>query len=133
MTLRMVMVVLVLGGLLIGCGRRYWEAPNRGYADFLNDSQECIEEAKGKYDIYSEEIYRACMRARGWARVRTQYPTFYHYRGPETQREFANPPSPLSRRGESLERRMDDPTCNVPTASLPEHCRRRNAPVPTAR
>jgi hypothetical protein len=121
MTLRMLMVTLVLGGLLTACGRNYWQGKPGGL--FMDDSAQCIEEAKGKYDIYSQDIYRACMRARDWRRVRTQYPTYEQFRGPENQKEFANPPSPWSKRGPEP-RRIDDPTCNVPTASRPEHCRR---------
>lgn len=67
MTLRMVLVALALGGLLAGCGRSYWQGKGGGL--FMDDSAQRIEEAKGKYDIYSQDIYRASMRARDWKRV----------------------------------------------------------------
>jgi hypothetical protein len=117
----MIIVLLVLGGLLTGCGKHYWQG--QGHVVFMIDSPECIQEATIKYDIASEQIYRACMRARGWKRVRTQYPTNDQFRGPESQEEFANPPSPWSKRGPEP-RRITDPTCDGPTASRPAHCPR---------
>ena len=61
------MLVIVLAG----CGKHYWESPGRGVTEFSLDSTDCIKEATGKYGVVSEGIYRACMKARGWVRVRT--------------------------------------------------------------
>jgi hypothetical protein len=98
MALRMVTMVLVLGGLLTGCGKHYWQADKRGVAEFQADSGLCIQEAKTKYGI-SETIYRGCMRTHGWRRVQTQYPTDLQFRGPEDEDDFLAPPDPLSARG----------------------------------
>ena len=67
------LLVLALGCLLTGCGKHYWEAPGRGVAEFETDSSRCSQEAKSKYEV-SERIYRACMRAGGWARVQSTAP-----------------------------------------------------------
>ena len=97
-TLRMVALTLVLSGLLAGCGKHYWEAHKRGVTEFQADSGLCIQEAKTKYGV-SETIYRGCMRAHGWRRVQTQYPTDLQFRGPEDEDDFLSPPDPLSARG----------------------------------
>jgi hypothetical protein len=98
MALRLVAVALMLGALLAGCGKHYWEAHKRGVAEFQTDSGLCIQEAKTKYGV-SETIYRGCMRAHGWRRVQTQYPTNLQFRGPEDEDDFLSPPDPLSARG----------------------------------
>src|SRR2546422_5294144 len=84
--------------LLVGCGKHYWEAPGRGFSEFQTDSGQCIQEAKTKYEV-SERIYRRCMRAQGWERVQTNYPSDLQFRGPEDEDEFFSPPNPLSERG----------------------------------
>jgi hypothetical protein len=100
MTLRTVTVVLMLGGLfLIGCVKHYWQSPGHDVGEFRTDSAQCIQEAKGKYDTFSEQVYRRCMRARGWDRIETQYPTNRQFRGPEDEDDFRSPPDPLSARG----------------------------------
>jgi hypothetical protein len=38
MTLRMVTVALVLGGLLTGCGKHYWQPRDRGVGEFEIES-----------------------------------------------------------------------------------------------
>jgi len=98
MTLRMVTMVLVLGGLLTGCGKHYWQAEKRGVAEFKADSGLCIQEAKTKYGV-SETIYRGCMSTHSWRRVQTQNPTDLQFRGPEDEDDFVSPPDPLSARG----------------------------------
>src|SRR5262249_60166673 len=76
----------------------YWEAETGGVVEFQADSGLCLQEAKSKYGV-SESIYRGCMRAHGWRRVQTQYPTDLQFRGPEDEDEFLSPPDPLSARG----------------------------------
>src|SRR5437867_8435951 len=120
--LRLIPLILALG-LFVGCGSHYWQAPGRSVTDFGTDSRQCIQEATSKYDV-SEKIYRRCMRAQGWERVETNYPTDRQFRGPEDEEDFFSPPDPLSARGPALQRPADDPSCNVPTASKPAHCRR---------
>jgi len=118
------LLVLALGLLLTGCGKHYWEAPGRGVAEFETDSGHCIQEAKSKYEV-SERIYRACMRAGGWARVQSTAPSTSQFRGPEDEEEFFSPPNPLSERGLSAPARADDPACVGAMASRPAHCPRR--------
>ena len=104
MILRLVTVALMLGGLLTGCGPHYWQSRDRGVGEFQTESGQCIQEAKGKYDTFSEQIYRACMRTRGWERIQTQYPTNRQFRGPEDDDDFRSPPDPLNARGPQIGR-----------------------------
>jgi hypothetical protein len=60
---------LVLVFVFAGCGVYFWEAPGRDVTAFQSDSGAWIKEATIKYDVASERIYRACMKARGWQRV----------------------------------------------------------------
>src|SRR5438128_6397042 len=116
------LLVLTLAFLLTGCGKHYWQAPGRGLSQFQTDSSQCIQDAKTKYEV-SERIYRRCMRAQGWERVQTHYPTDTQFRGPEDEDDFFSPPNPLSARGTAAPGRADDPTCMGPTATRPSHCR----------
>jgi hypothetical protein len=75
---------LVLGAILMaisGCsGRFYWSKPEATLADFERDSTNCANEASfspqaARYGIIvSEKVYRACLRARGWAREQQREP-----------------------------------------------------------
>ena len=95
---RSVALALLLAPLFIGCGKHYWQARARGVGEFQTDSGQCIQEAKTKYEV-SERIYRRCMRAQGWERIQTNYPSERQFRGPEDEDEFFSPPNPLSERG----------------------------------
>jgi hypothetical protein len=135
MTLRMVTLVLVLGGLHTGCGKHYWQSRGRGVGEFQTDSGQCIQEVKTKYHVVSEEIYRACMRTRGWERVQTQYPTNSQFRGPEDQDDFFSPPDPLSARGPQRPESVGDRDCSA-RAAISAEARRRCAEcldLPSAR
>ena len=125
MTLRMVAMLLGIAALLTGCGKHYWQAPNQGYGAFLLDSRECINEATSKYEA-SERIYRRCMQARGWERVRTQYPTNRQFRGPESEDALLSPPDPLSKRGPNIQGVSGDPDCRYARRPIerPAHCPR---------
>ncbi len=123
MTRRFVALALLLVPLLIGCGKHYWQSRDRGVTEFGTDSGQCIQEATTKYDV-SERIYRRCMRAHGWERVQTNYPSDRQFRGPEDEDEFFSPPNPLSERGPNPAGRPNDPACAGPTASRPQHCPR---------
>src|SRR2546426_3940069 len=92
------LATVMIGLFLAGCGMHYWEAPRRGVGEFQTDSGQCIQEAKTKYEV-SERIYRRCMRAQGWERIQTNYPSDRQFRGPEDEDEFFSPPNPLSERG----------------------------------
>jgi hypothetical protein len=120
------LAIVTIGLFLAGCGKHYWEAPGRGFGEFQTDSDQCIQEAKTKYEV-SERIYRRCMRAQGWERIQTNYPSDRQFRGPEDEDEFFSPPNPLSERGVAPGQpgRADDPACVGATAARPQHCRRR--------
>lgn len=110
--------LLVLVGVLAGCGKHYWESPGRGVKEFSLDSTDCIREATGKYGVASEGIYRACMKSRSWVRVQSPEPTDRQFRGPEDEDEFASPPNPLSHRGAATGPvSSGDPACWGPTAT----------------
>src|SRR5438093_9660191 len=114
------LATVMIGLFLAGCGMHYSEAPRRGVGEFQTDSGQCIQEAKTKYEV-SERIYRRCMRAQGWERIQTNYPSDRQFRGPED--EFFSPPNPLSERGVAPGRpgRADDPACLGATAARPQH------------
>ena len=92
------LATIMIGLFFAGCGKHYWEARGRGFSEFQTDSGQCIQEAKTKYEV-SERIYRRCMRAQGWERIQTNYPSDRQFRGPEDEDEFFSPPNPLSERG----------------------------------
>ncbi len=118
MTRRSVAPALLLG-LLTACGQHYWQSRGRGIGEFQTDSGQCIQESKSKYDVVSEQIYRACMRTRGWERVQTQYPTNRQFRGPEDKDDLLSPPDPLSARG-------IQPSIEQPVAAPPSPLGERN-------
>ena len=113
------LATIVIGLFLAGCGKHYWEASSRGFAEFQTDSGQCIQDAKTKYEV-SERIYRRCMQAQGWKRVQTHYPTDRQFRGPEDEDDFFSPPNPLSARGADVRSRADDPACAGATAARPQ-------------
>jgi len=117
------LATIVIGLFLVGCGMHYWQGSGRGIGEFQIDSGQCIEEAKTKYEV-SERIYRRCMRAQGWERIQTHYPSNSQFRGPEDEDEFFSPPNPLSARGDAIQGRADDPACMGPTVTRPSHCTR---------
>jgi hypothetical protein len=85
---------------LSGC-THYWERPEGTAADFERESAACIDETRQSsqlsYDA-REQIYRACMRSRGWKRVEVSVADDNQYRGPESVKDFINPPPALSGR-----------------------------------
>jgi len=69
----LVIVPLVLVTALAGC-KHYWGKPGGTAEQFEIDSRECLKESSPTpqmvaYGIRSEQIYRGCLRARGWARA----------------------------------------------------------------
>jgi len=120
------LAIIIIALLLAGCGKHYWEGSGRGFGEFQTDSGQCIQEAKTKYEV-SERIYRRCMRAQGWERIQTNYPSDRQFRGPEDEDEFFSPPNPLGERGVAPggPGRADDPACVGATAARPPHCPRR--------
>jgi hypothetical protein len=79
--------------LVAGCanGPWYWTRSNATRDVFLADHQPCFDAAYLGYGAGNEQVYKGCMRSRGWARVQgtgSQYPTVPHFRGPEGDDEF---------------------------------------------
>jgi hypothetical protein len=85
---RRAVVVALLVVTLGGCGKHYWVKTGTQPDDFNRDSTACTAEATptpgaARYGIVVEDVYRACMRARGWARRQSHEPVPPgYYRGP---------------------------------------------------
>jgi hypothetical protein len=84
---------------LAGC-THYWERPGGTVTEFERESAACIEEARQDPLVGDarEQIYRACMRARGWNRVEASVGEDNQFRGPEDSDDFSNPPPALGGR-----------------------------------
>ena len=73
-TLRLGLIVGV-GLLLVGCGKHYWSKAGAGPADFNRESAECAREnsvqmtANKDYGIVIADLYKMCLRSRGWVRA----------------------------------------------------------------
>jgi hypothetical protein len=63
------------GLLLVSCGKHYWSKPGAGPADFQRESGECAREnavqtsANKDYGIVIADLYKGCLKARGWQRA----------------------------------------------------------------
>ncbi len=76
--LRLVIGPALLAAALAGC-KHYWGKPGATAEDFNRDNVECAKEAVptaklATYGVDSEKMYKACMRAHGWAREQKQDP-----------------------------------------------------------
>ena len=114
--------VLVVGALLlsVGCGVHYWQRPGADVQDFQEDSQGYVTDVKvPRFSIEPEQIFRACMRARGWQRVQAGVPERNQFRGPEDVADFDNPPAPTTGHGGAHRDTSTDIACRPPTASRP--------------
>ena len=66
--------------LLAGCGKHYWNKPGAGFDDFSQDSVACAREhamyssADRGYGIVRVDMYRACLKERGWVRAQQVEP-----------------------------------------------------------
>jgi hypothetical protein len=79
--------------ILAGCsnGSFYWTRPGATPDAFLADHKPCFDTASKGYGMGSEDLYKACMRSKGWTRVQgtgSQPPSVPHFRGPEGDDEF---------------------------------------------
>ena len=114
--------LLVIASLLLsaGCGAHYWQRSGADVPDFQRDSQGCIADATvARAGIEPEQVYRACMRGRGWQRVKAGVPESNQFRGPEDVEDFAKPPSPTTGQGTVHNEATTDVACRQPTASRP--------------
>lgn len=68
-------LAVMAGLLLVGCGKHYWGKPGAGPADFQRESAECAREnavqmsANKDYGIVIADLYKACLKTRGWQRA----------------------------------------------------------------
>ena len=103
-----------------GCGLHDWQRPGADVQDFQQDSGSCVTEAKVPgLGIEPEQMYRVCMRARGWQRVQTGVPERNQFRGPEKVADFANLPSPTEGQGATHTDAATDIACRGPRVSRP--------------
>jgi len=96
--IRVATLVLVTT-LLAGCAVNpsFWQQAGRGQPDFERDSVGCAGDAqRAPKGADMEKVYRACMRGKGWQRVQAATPMPDQFRGPESDEEMTNLPSPAS-------------------------------------
>jgi len=78
----MAVVLVMVVSALPGCGRYYWSKPEATAEQFTADSRACLQDATAAVpaapsDIAAgavEHFYRACLAARGYARVKSWSP-----------------------------------------------------------
>jgi hypothetical protein len=74
---------------LSGCTAFYWSRPGSTPDQFTKDNQECAKEAAPTpsavgYGIIIQDVYRACLKARGYVRSKEYQPVSANfYRGIE--------------------------------------------------
>ena len=106
--------------LSAGCGVHYWQRQGADVQDFQQDSRGCVTEAKvPRLGIEPEQMYRVCMRARGWERVQAGVPEKNQFRGPEDVADFDSPPSPTDGQGTAHSDAATEAACRGPKASRP--------------
>jgi hypothetical protein len=70
----------VVGLLATGCGKFYWHRPGGTAPDFAKDSGECARphalymSANKDYGIVQADLYKSCLRTRGWLRAQSPDP-----------------------------------------------------------
>ena len=79
---RVLAALAVLAGLG-GCGQYYWGKPGASQDDFNRDSAACAKDASPQYGVFIDDVYRACLRGRGWTRAQQPAPPAGWYRGIE--------------------------------------------------
>ena len=92
----------MVGLLLVGCGKHYWSKP--GASDFSRESNECAREnavqvsASKDYGIVIADLYKVCLKSRGWIRGRQfEPPPPGWFRGIEDDGPMRfEPPQPAS-------------------------------------
>lgn len=90
---RVLLLTTVLLPVFAGCGNLYWQRSGGTVQDFEHDSLPCVEEARtAKYGVGAEDLYRGCMKSRGWQRVQASVPDLNQFRGPEETTDIAGPP-----------------------------------------
>ena len=98
-------LAVMAGLLLVGCGKHYWSKSGAGPADFQRESAECAREnavqvsANKDYGIVIADLYKGCLKARGWQRAQQfEPPPDGWFRGIEEDGLMRlEPPPPASR------------------------------------
>src|SRR5215813_8518077 len=94
-------LAMVIGVLLVGCGKHYWNKPGAADGDFNRDSMECAREnsvqmtTNKDYGLVIADLYKMCLKARGWNRAQQLEPVpAGWYRGIEEDgpMKFSPPP-----------------------------------------
>ena len=73
-------LAMVIGVLLVGCGKHYWNKPGAADSDFNKDSMECAREnsvqmtTNKDYGLVIADLYKMCLKARGWSRAQQLEP-----------------------------------------------------------
>lgn len=97
---RSLALVVMIGLGLAGCGKHYWYKPGGASADFARDSGECAREnalymsANKDYGIVRTELYKACLKSRGWLRAQSHEPPADWFRGIESDDPVRLDPTP---------------------------------------
>ena len=94
---------IVAGLLLVGCGKHYWNRAGASPADFQQENMDCAREnsvrmgANKDYGIVIADLYKSCMKARGWNRVQQfDPPPAGWFRGIEDDGPMRLEPSPAA-------------------------------------
>jgi hypothetical protein len=79
--------------LVAGCatGPTYWTKAGATPDSFLADHKPCFQNATIGYGVGNEDVYKRCMRSKGWARVQgtgSEFPAEPYFRGPEDDDDF---------------------------------------------
>ena len=86
--------LLLFAVLVAGCvsGPWYWTRNAATPEQFESDHIECARAATIGYGVGSEQVYKNCLKQKGWTRVQgrgTQPPSVPHFRGIEDDDHFA--------------------------------------------
>lgn len=68
------LALVVALAALAGCGRHYWSRSGATADEFNRDSATCAKEASPQYGLLIQDVYRGCLRARGWTRAQQLEP-----------------------------------------------------------
>jgi hypothetical protein len=120
-----VFIVIVIGVVLVGCGKHYWNKPGAGFTDFARDSGDCAQAnamtmgGDKNYGIVRLDFYRACLRGRGWVRAQLQEPLppewFRGFEDDNMVRLDAPPPQPYSAHAAPVSSVSNAPPPSEPT------------------
>jgi hypothetical protein len=110
-----VRILIALTCLIIAScahGDIYWTKAGASPDGFLNDHKPCFQTATIAYGVGSEQVYKRCMRSKGWQRVQgtgSQLPSVPYFRGPEDDDEFILTEGSCERWRSGLDRPLQPP------------------------